>query len=120
MKDWKLSVRLDRDLLSELYGAANQLASNRATVSSMVEEALRLYLPRLREQHNSGLAFPRRGPKARAASRSPLLAKTDSNSWLKIPFVSEDDEKLNLPLAEAKTIEATQVEVQNVAPPEKA
>ncbi len=67
-RDWKLSARLDRDLLAEVYGAAAALAVNGATVSSLVEEALRLYLPRLRAQHNDGRAFCPRGPRARASS----------------------------------------------------
>ena len=79
-KDWKLSVRLDRELLAELYGAADQLAANQATVSSMVEEALRLYLPRLREHHNSGRPFPHRGPKARTTVRAPMLPIAVSKS----------------------------------------
>ena len=72
-KEWKLSVRLDRELLAELYGAADRLRASRATVSSMVEEALRLYLPRLREHHNGGQPFPQRGPKARSTVRAPML-----------------------------------------------
>ncbi len=72
LREWKLSARLDFELLSEIYGAAEALAKQGATVSAMVEEALRLYLPQLRERHNDGEPFPKRGPRSRG-KKSPTL-----------------------------------------------
>ncbi|MDP6981077.1 MAG: ParA family protein [Myxococcota bacterium] len=57
--------------------AASRLASAGATVSSLVEEALRLYLPRLRARYNAGLAFAPRGPRSRAP-RPRVLATDES------------------------------------------
>ncbi len=78
LRNWKLSARLDADLLAELYGAAADLTSAGATVSSLVEEALRLYLPRLRARYNAGRPFAPRGPRTRTRrSQAALDADTD-------------------------------------------
>jgi len=76
--DWKLSARLDHDLLAELYGAAESLAGSGATVSKLVEEAIRLYLPRLRDRHNDGRPFPKGGRRPRSRGQSDLLGAAPS------------------------------------------
>lgn len=76
--DWKLSARLDHDLLAELYGAAESLAGSGATVSKLVEEAIRLYLPRLRDRHNDGRPFPKGGRRPRSRGQSDLLGAASS------------------------------------------
>ena len=65
IRKWELSARLDSTLLAEIYGAAADLSAAGATVSSLVEEALRLYLPRLRARYNEGHNFTPRGPRPR-------------------------------------------------------
>lgn len=82
LRNWKLSARLDPELLAELYGAAADLQTAGATVSSLVEEALRLYLPRLRARYNAGRAFAPRGPRQRGTTsqRPPLLSETQATN----------------------------------------
>lgn len=75
-REWKLSARLNRELLAELYGAAAELSARGATVSSMVEESLRAYLPQLRRKFNRDQPFAKRGPKARSSQRQELLGTT--------------------------------------------
>ena len=92
-REWKLSARLDRELLAELYGAAAQLSERGATVSSMVEEALRSFLPQLRRRFNRDQPFAKRGPKLRSPQRRELLRETskaatsspESNRWVRLP-----------------------------------
>ncbi len=79
-REWKLSARLDHELLSELYGAAEQLADRGATVSAMVEEALRRYLPELRRELNDGAPFPPAGPRTRRTTRRGVLGTDGSLS----------------------------------------
>ncbi len=116
-REWKLSARLDRELLAELYGAAEQLAANKATVSSMVEEALRLYLPLLRCEHNGGQPFRPRGPRARSAGRKPLLETPRIRSWSRIPSDRDIAESPNQVRNQERITTATQVEEIEATPP---
>ena len=57
----RLSVRLDPDLLAELYGVVDFLRRSQdpeATISSVVFDALVHEIDRLRDELNSGERFP--------------------------------------------------------------
>lgn len=57
----RVTLYIDRELYSELRGAAVLLAANGlepATVSALVEQALVRELERLRQRHNGGKPFP--------------------------------------------------------------
>ena len=55
-------MRLDKDLKDELRGAAESLREKGATMTTIVEQALRRELRRLSQRHNRGKPFKKRGP----------------------------------------------------------
>ena len=55
-------MRIDRDLKDELRGAAEALREKGATMTTIVEQALRRELRRLAQRHNRGRPFQKRGP----------------------------------------------------------